>query len=77
MQFELGAHGTIGPDDPHHVGAGLIAQAEMKLRAVDGLLLQQQARANFYFAADAEWIDALVSRCLSGSRPYHLPVIIL
>ena len=49
----------------------------MKLWPVDGLLLNQQARANFDFAADTERIDALVSHGLLGMRPDHLPVIVL
>ena len=49
----------------------------MELRAGDGLLLHQQAGADFDFAANAKWIDALVADGLRGVRPYDLPVIIL
>ena len=49
----------------------------MKLRSVDGLFLDQQARANLDFAADAERIDALVANGLLRMRPNHLPVIVL
>src|SRR5580704_6781602 len=49
----------------------------MELRAGDGLLLHQQARANFDFSTDAEWVDALISDRLHCVRPNYLPMIIL
>ena len=56
---------------------GLLAQAEMKLRPGDRLLLHQQAGADFDFAADAERIDALIANRLRRVRPHDLPVIVL
>src|ERR1700728_2232168 len=73
---ELGAHSSIRPDHLHDVRLGLFSQSEMKLRAGDRLLLHQQAGANFNFAADSEWVDALVANGLHGMWPNYLPVII-
>ena len=73
---KLRAHRSVRPHHAHHVRAGLISQSKMYLRPSDRLLLHQQARANFNFAAHAKRIDALVADCLLRVRPHHLPVII-
>src|ERR1700722_12942938 len=49
----------------------------MKLWTGDGLLLHQQAGANFNLTANPKRIDALVAHGLHGVGPDHLPVIIL
>src|SRR6201999_3981495 len=59
-----------------YLRAGLVAQSKMKLRPGDRLLLNEQARTNFDFSADAKWIDALISHGLLRVWAHHLPVII-
>ncbi len=49
----------------------------MKLRPRDRLFLDQHARADFDFTADAERIDALITYSLYRMRTNYLPVIIL
>src|SRR3984957_18122970 len=73
---KFGAHGSIWPDHPHDLRLGLLPQAEMKLRTGDRLFLDEQARANFNFATDSEWVDALIADGLYRVRPNYLPVII-
>src|SRR5580698_4477773 len=60
----------------HHVRAGLVSQTKMYLRSGDGLLLQQQARANLNLTAHTKWINALIAERLLGVRPHDLPMII-
>jgi hypothetical protein len=77
LNAEFRAHGAVGPDDTDHFGAGLVAKAKMKLRAGNRLLLDQQARANLDFSADAERIDALIADGLFRVRSDDLPMISL
>ena len=49
----------------------------MSLRPRDRLLLYQQARADFDFATNTEWVDALVAESLCGAGSNDLPMIIL
>ena len=77
LERELGAHRAVGPHDARDFRAGLVAKAEVKLRAVDGLHLHKQPGADFDLAADAEGIDALVAGGLVRARANDLPVIIL
>ncbi len=77
LHAEFRAHRAIRPNHAHHFRARLVAKTKVKLRPVDRLFLNQQARANLDLSADTERIDALIAHSLLRVRPNHLPVIIL
>ncbi len=77
LERELGAHRAVGPHDPRHLRACLVAKAEVKLRAVDRLHLNKQPGTDFDLAADTEGIDALIAGGLVRARTNDLPVVIL
>ena len=54
----------------------LFAETKMKHRTGNRLLLHQQARADFHFAANAELVNALIADGVGGSWPHDLPVIV-
>jgi hypothetical protein len=54
LQCKLGAHGSVGPQDAGDFRASLLAKSKVELRAVNGLLLDEQAGADFDLSADAE-----------------------
>src|SRR5215469_11053819 len=77
LQIKLRANGTVRPDYPGYVHIGLITETEMQEWTRDGLLLHQQAGANFNFTANAEGIDSLIAGGLLGVRANDHPMISL
>src|ERR1700733_5979157 len=77
LHAKLRAYRAIRPDPAYHFRPRPIAQAEMKLRTCDWLLLDEQSGAYFDFSTDTEGVDPLIAHRLHGMWTDDLPVIIL
>src|SRR5215212_67037 len=76
LYFKVSADGAVGPGNTYHIRTRLFTETEVKHRSGNRLLLHQQAGADFYFAADAERVYALIADSIAGTRPHDLPVIV-